>query len=123
MLCHNLISLPLLALTNSGAEQNFLDANLVSQAGINSVPLDSPMRVCALDGRVLAQASHQTEPLHLILSGNHCEYLQFFFSFLTLTGLPEISLVGVRFAIPLVCNPLTLQQRSPVSFSPADFPH
>ncbi len=44
-----------------------------------TVPLNSPMSVCALDGRALAQVSHQTEPLHLILSGNHCECLQFFF--------------------------------------------
>ena len=49
-LCMSKISLPLLALIDSGAEQSFLDAELVSQAGIGIEPLDSPVRVCALDG-------------------------------------------------------------------------
>ena len=76
-LCMSKISLPLLALIDSGAEQSFLDAELVSQAGIGIEPLDSPVRVCALDGKSLALVTHRTEPLSLILSGNHRELIQF----------------------------------------------
>ncbi len=78
-LCLRLISLPLLTLIDSGVDQNFLDADLASQAGIVSVPLDSSMEVCALNGRLLVHISHHTEPLQLILYGNHREYLQFFY--------------------------------------------
>ena len=47
-LCHTQLSLPLLALLDSGAEQSFLDSNLVSQAGISVKPVDCPMKVNAL---------------------------------------------------------------------------
>jgi len=77
-LCLKQLTLPLLALIDSGAEQSFLDTEVVSQAGITTEPLDPPVRVCALDGKSLALVTHRTEPLSLILSGNHRELIQFF---------------------------------------------
>ena len=77
-LCLQQLSLPLLALIDSGAEQSFLDKEVVHQAGIKIEPLETPVNVCALDGKILAKVTHRTEPLLLILSGNHREYIQFF---------------------------------------------
>lgn len=41
-------------------------------------PLDIPVSVTALNGQSLPSVTHQTEPLSLILSGNHHERLWFF---------------------------------------------
>lgn len=62
---------------DSGADENFLDVNFASQAGIISEPLVKPMDADALDGRLLARVTHKTCPVLLILSGNHREQMQF----------------------------------------------
>ncbi len=67
-LCVNQQSLSLLALVDSGTNDRFLDAKFASQAGIHTVPLDSPISVNALDGKSLAQITHHTVPLLLVLS-------------------------------------------------------
>ena len=36
-------TLPLLALIDSGADESFLDSNVVAQLAINTVPLDLPI--------------------------------------------------------------------------------
>ncbi|KAI9536829.1 hypothetical protein NQZ68_031138 [Dissostichus eleginoides] len=46
VLCCNQQSLPLLALVDSGADENFLDIDIAAQAGIPSEVLDSPLNVC-----------------------------------------------------------------------------
>ncbi|XP_072133820.1 uncharacterized protein [Mobula birostris] len=76
-LCHNQQSLPLLALVDSGADGNFLDKSLALQADNSREPLCTPLDVNALDGRLLARATHCTEPLLLLLSGNHREQIRF----------------------------------------------
>lgn len=58
------LSLPLQAF-DSGAEQCYLDSNLVSQAGSAIIPLPVSMKVSALNGNLLA--------CHTL---NHCEYIQ-----------------------------------------------
>lgn len=75
-LCINQQFLSLLALGDSGADDSFLDARLASQVGIHTVPLDSPISVNALDGKFLAQITHLTVPLLLVLSGNHRDCIQ-----------------------------------------------
>lgn len=70
-LCVNWLSLPLLALVDSGAEGNFLDEELTLQDSITRKPLHNPLNANALDGSLLAQATHSAEPLHLLLSWNH----------------------------------------------------
>ena len=40
--------------------------------------LSSPLTANALDGRLLAQVTHQTAPVLLYLSGNHREHIQFY---------------------------------------------
>ncbi|KAJ0068821.1 hypothetical protein NL108_011442 [Boleophthalmus pectinirostris] len=77
-LCLHNQSLPLQALLDSGAEQNFMDSDLILQAGISIEPLPEPIQVSALNGTVLAKITHHTVPLHLILSGNHHEVTRFF---------------------------------------------
>lgn len=63
---------------DSGAEQNFLDSALINQAGICMEPLPEPIQVSALHGTILAKITHQTVPLHLVLSGNHHEDIRFY---------------------------------------------
>lgn len=70
-------SLPLLAPVHSGADESFLDGNLASQAGLVIEPFAFPLNATALDGRLLAQVTHQYSPLQLIHSGNHCEQICF----------------------------------------------
>ena len=69
-------SIPLLALVDSGADDNFIDSTLVTQAGIPVEALPAPKDVNALDGRLLARITHHTVPLSLILSGNHHESIK-----------------------------------------------
>eukprot|EP00064_Thunnus_orientalis_P022023 superscaffoldBa00007079_g22202 len=64
------------ALVDSGADDNFLDSNLVAQADIAVEQLPTPLEVNALDGRLLTHITHRTK-LHLLLSGNHHEMIQF----------------------------------------------
>ncbi|KAJ8012622.1 hypothetical protein DPEC_G00044780 [Dallia pectoralis] len=71
-------SLQLSALVDSGADENFLDSNLVSQAGIPVEVLPAPLNAHALNGELLARVSHRTIPLSLHLSGNHTETIQFY---------------------------------------------
>ena len=70
-------SLSLPALVDSGADESFLDAQLVASAGISTQPLTAPLNARGLNGKLLARVTHVTEPLHLVLSGNHHEMIQF----------------------------------------------
>lgn len=65
-------------LVDSGADDNFIDSSFASQAGIPCQLLSHPKRVFALDGRLLAQVTHRTAPVNLMLSGNHREIIIFF---------------------------------------------
>ncbi|KAI3353354.1 hypothetical protein L3Q82_019889, partial [Scortum barcoo] len=64
------------ALIDSGAEENFIDEQAAEQAGIPSEPLERPRNALAVDGRILAQVTHRTLPVKLVLSGNHVESIQ-----------------------------------------------
>ncbi|KAI3365257.1 hypothetical protein L3Q82_010346 [Scortum barcoo] len=55
-ICFQLQRLSLQALTDSGAEENFIDERAAEQAGIPSEPLDRPRNALAVDGLILAQA-------------------------------------------------------------------
>lgn len=68
-------SLSLLALVDSGADESFLDTSVVSQLGISLEPLDFPIQANALNGNLLAHVTHRTEPVHLLVSGNHHEQI------------------------------------------------
>jgi len=65
-------SISLLALLDSGADDNFSDSNLVSQTGIPLEPLNAPEDVNTLNGKL----THRAVSLSLILSDNHCESIQ-----------------------------------------------
>lgn len=74
----NTMSLPILALVDSGADDNFIDSEFVSQAKIPTELLPEPKKVFALDGRVLAIVTHRTVPVSLLVSGNHCELISLY---------------------------------------------
>ena len=68
-------SFPVVALVDSGADDNFIDSQFVAQFNIPSEPLSKPQRVFALDGKVLANVTHRTVPVSLVVSGNHRELI------------------------------------------------
>lgn len=74
-LSHHRSSLPLLALTDSGAEGNFLNEALAPPIWH---PLrQSPYTARALNGEFLAHVTQCTVPVTLVLSGNHRESIEF----------------------------------------------
>ena len=72
-LCWSGRSLPLSALVDSGAEENFIDTNLAKQMGIPTEALSFPLEARGLNGHHLAQVQRRTVPVPLILAGNHHE--------------------------------------------------
>lgn len=84
----NNTTLTMTALVDSGAEDNFLDYNFALQAGLEIVPLSTPLVANALDGRLISKVTHCSEPIKLLLSGNHQETLQ-----LNLISSPQTPLI------------------------------
>lgn len=64
-------SIQISALIDSGADESFIDTALASQLDLPTVGLDQPLRASALDGRLLANVTHRTVPVCILLSGNH----------------------------------------------------
>ena len=62
---------------DSGADACIIDEELAHQLGLGRVPLPQPVPARALDGHILGNVTHQTSPVHLLLSGNHHETIQF----------------------------------------------
>ena len=77
MLKLNRQSYPLEALIDSGAEESFLDQEVIKRLGIATQPLEPPLAVAALNGRSLPRITRVTEPINLLVSGNHSEYIRF----------------------------------------------
>ena len=71
-------SSPLSILVDSGADDNFIDTSFATQVHIPCQLLPHPKKVFALDGRFLAQVTHRTVPVNLMISGNHHESISFF---------------------------------------------
>ena len=67
----------LLALVDSGMEDNLLDLGVASRLRLPLEPLPSPIMVSALDGGILTTITHKTKAITLIISGNHCELIEF----------------------------------------------
>ena len=65
------------ALLDSGADDNLIDYEFAVQSGIPLVPLTTPLSVQALNGNCLGKVTHQTQPLSLVISGNHVETICF----------------------------------------------
>ncbi|KAI3354114.1 hypothetical protein L3Q82_018667 [Scortum barcoo] len=62
---------------DSGADVSLIDEELALQLGITQIPLSKAISASALDGHLLGTVTHQTEPVHMLLSGNHHETIQF----------------------------------------------
>lgn len=71
-------SLPLSLLINSGADDNFLDEGLARQARIPIEGLATPRTILDLKGKPIAEVTHQTELLSLVISGNHREHISLY---------------------------------------------
>uniref|UniRef100_A0A3P9HSL7 Gypsy retrotransposon integrase-like protein 1 n=1 Tax=Oryzias latipes TaxID=8090 RepID=A0A3P9HSL7_ORYLA len=66
------------ALIDSGSEQSFIDDLLVSDLNLPTELLDLPVKAAGLGGQILTQITHRTRAVHLITSGNHHEFIQFY---------------------------------------------
>ncbi|KAL4007989.1 hypothetical protein ACER0C_001841 [Sarotherodon galilaeus] len=69
---------PCEALIDSGAEQSFIDEALARELEIPLIALREPLRVSALNGKLLAEVTHCTQEIQLVLSGNHVEKISLF---------------------------------------------
>lgn len=72
-LCWRDLSVPVAALMDSGAEDNFVDGELVLQLGIPTEPLEMPLTARTLNGLRLTRVLHRTVQVPMIISGNHGE--------------------------------------------------
>lgn len=59
-----------------GADNSFIDIDLVKQINISLVSLPKPKEVLALDGRLISTVTNCTAPISLMLSGNHTESIE-----------------------------------------------
>jgi len=75
-LCTNSQTLPLSALIDSGAEDSFVDCELAKQLGLNLEALLEPLTAYALNGKSISKVTQQTQPVTLLISGNHREEIQ-----------------------------------------------
>ena len=66
------------AIIDSGADGNFLDAELAQSAELPLVTLESPLTVSALDGHSLGPLTRRSRPLKMTISGNHVEEIDFY---------------------------------------------
>jgi hypothetical protein len=64
-------------LTDSVADECFLDATLAYELNIPTQPISTPMDVRALDVRSIGWVTHITTPINLRVSGNHSETITF----------------------------------------------
>ena len=66
------------ALVDSGCQFSLIDSSTVEKFRIRTIQLAEPVRVCSLDGRELSTISRVTEPVQLLVSGNHREVIEFY---------------------------------------------
>lgn len=81
-----------MAVIDSGAEDNPLDATLALQLSLKMEPLENPINVRALNGKL--PLTHCTGPLQLFLSGNDRQFisLKFFILRVLLWSYPWLKL-------------------------------
>lgn len=72
-LCWKDQTVPVLALVDSGAEENFIDSELAKQLCVPSDPLPVPLEARGLNRLNLTQITHRTVPVSLVIAGNHRE--------------------------------------------------
>lgn len=70
------VTLPFQALVDSGADDNFIDVDLVNQLQIPLQPPAEPQNTNALDGRLIATATQCTVSVSLVISGNYHKKIQ-----------------------------------------------
>lgn len=75
-LCFQQHNFPLTALVDLWADNCFLDKEFALRSIIPLEPLGNPFRANTLDGRLLAQVTHRSVPVNLVLSGNHSEMIR-----------------------------------------------
>lgn len=69
-------ALPVQVLIDSGADDNFIDIDLVRSNHLPVFELHEPRKVLAIDGKLNETVSHKTQSIKPILSGNHHEHIE-----------------------------------------------
>lgn len=64
-------------LIDSGEDDNFIDCSFV-KTNMPTCRLLTPKEVQAVDGKLLEVLAYKTEPLKLMLSSNHHDFLELF---------------------------------------------
>lgn len=77
-LCFKSLSLPLQVLVDSGAEEIFIDEEVARQCELPLQPLPNPITARALNGSFLAEVTHHTVRVMVMLSGNHSEQIRLY---------------------------------------------
>ena len=65
-------------LIDSGSDANLMDHELARALQLASIPLEHSLQASALDGRLLSQVTHRTEPVKITFPDKHTESLSFF---------------------------------------------
>lgn len=73
-------------LIDSGADESFMDATMVSELSISTQLLSVTMDARALDGRSIGRVTCSTVPVHIRVSGNQSETIQFLLIFFFLSS-------------------------------------
>ncbi len=71
-------ALPVQVLVDSGADDNFIDSDFVKRHNLAVYELALPKEIHAIDGTLLETVTHKTEPLELVLSKNHHEFIELY---------------------------------------------
>lgn len=71
------VYLSLLALIDSGAEDNLLDMDLAQQLGCAIKELENPIPALVLNGEEFTKITRKSSPVTLTVSGNHTKELSF----------------------------------------------
>uniref|UniRef100_A0AAQ4RF45 Gypsy retrotransposon integrase-like protein 1 n=1 Tax=Gasterosteus aculeatus aculeatus TaxID=481459 RepID=A0AAQ4RF45_GASAC len=66
------------ALIDSGADDSFMDADLVEQLGLSEEGLPEAIEATTLNGDLLARITKRTGPVNMRISGNHSEVISCF---------------------------------------------
>lgn len=69
--------LPVPIVIDLGANKSLMDNNLPTRLGLTLEPLPKPIEASALDGCLLGEVNHHTQPVSLLITGNHCNPISF----------------------------------------------
>lgn len=71
-------TVPVQVLVDSGADDNFIDGELIEKYNIPTQTLSALKQVLVVDGKLIKGITKKTEPLELILYSNHHKFVELY---------------------------------------------